>query len=84
MSAEGLEPSTNGLKGHCSTIELRARNLKRKNSIMAFERRQSIRDFLSSQISLEFVKLIFLVRVDDFLENCYTLAHQVREYVLRA
>ena len=23
MSAEGLEPSTNGLKGHCSTIELR-------------------------------------------------------------
>ena len=25
MSAEGLEPSTNGLKGHCSTIELRAR-----------------------------------------------------------
>ena len=24
MSAEGLEPSTNGLKGHCSTIELRA------------------------------------------------------------
>ena len=26
MSAEGLEPSTNGLKGHCSTIELRARS----------------------------------------------------------
>ncbi len=25
MSAEGLEPSTNGLKGHCSAIELRAR-----------------------------------------------------------
>lgn len=25
VSAEGLEPSANGLKGHCSTIELRAR-----------------------------------------------------------
>ena len=25
MSAAGLEPATNGLKGHCSTIELRAR-----------------------------------------------------------
>jgi hypothetical protein len=24
MSAKGLEPLTNGLKGHCSTIELRA------------------------------------------------------------
>ena len=28
MSAEGLEPSTNGLKGRCSTIELRARFYK--------------------------------------------------------
>jgi hypothetical protein len=26
VSAKGLEPLTNGLKGHCSTIELRARN----------------------------------------------------------
>jgi hypothetical protein len=25
VSAKGLEPLTNGLKGHCSTIELRAR-----------------------------------------------------------
>ena len=25
MSAKGLEPLTNGLKGHCSAIELRAR-----------------------------------------------------------
>ena len=25
MSAEGLEPSTNSLKGYCSAIELRAR-----------------------------------------------------------
>lgn len=24
VSAKGLEPLTNGLKGHCSTIELRA------------------------------------------------------------
>ena len=24
MSVEGLEPATNGLKGHCSTIELHA------------------------------------------------------------
>jgi hypothetical protein len=29
MSAEGLEPATNGLKGHCSTIELRALHKKR-------------------------------------------------------
>ena len=28
MSAEGIEPSTNGLKGRCSTIELRARFYK--------------------------------------------------------
>jgi hypothetical protein len=26
MSAKGLEPLTNGLKGHCSTIELRAQS----------------------------------------------------------
>jgi hypothetical protein len=25
VSAEGFEPSTNGLKGHCSAVELRAR-----------------------------------------------------------
>jgi hypothetical protein len=24
VSVEGLEPATNGLKGHCSTIELHA------------------------------------------------------------
>ncbi len=28
MSAEGIEPSTNGLKGRCSAIELRARLAK--------------------------------------------------------
>ncbi len=28
MSAEGIEPSTNGLKGRCSAIELRARELE--------------------------------------------------------
>ncbi len=28
MSAEGIEPSTNGLKGRCSAIELRARVLE--------------------------------------------------------
>jgi hypothetical protein len=26
VSAKGLEPLTNGLKGHCSTVELRARS----------------------------------------------------------
>ncbi len=26
MSAKGIEPLTNGLKGHCSAIELRARS----------------------------------------------------------
>ena len=30
MSAEGIEPSTNGLKGRCSAIELRARDVKRR------------------------------------------------------
>jgi hypothetical protein len=29
VSAEGLEPSTNGLKGHCSAIELRAQALSK-------------------------------------------------------
>jgi hypothetical protein len=28
VSAEGIEPSTNGLKGRCSAIELRARLAK--------------------------------------------------------
>jgi hypothetical protein len=28
MSVEGIEPSTNGLKGHCSAIELHARLAK--------------------------------------------------------
>jgi hypothetical protein len=28
MSVEGIEPSTNGLKGHCSAIELHARTAK--------------------------------------------------------
>ena len=27
VSAKGLEPLTNGLKGHCSTIELRAQTV---------------------------------------------------------
>ena len=38
VSAEGLEPSTNGLKGRCSTIELRAQ--ERMNSITALNQRQ--------------------------------------------
>lgn len=29
VSAEGLEPSTNGLKGRCSAIELRAQLAKK-------------------------------------------------------
>lgn len=28
VSAEGIEPSTNGLKGHCSAIELRAQRVR--------------------------------------------------------
>ena len=38
VSAEGLEPSTNGLKGRCSTIELRAQ--ERLNSITTPGQRQ--------------------------------------------
>ena len=37
VSAAGLEPATNGLKGHCSAIELRARALcilSRKGSLV--------------------------------------------------
>ena len=30
VSAERLELSTNGLKGHCSTIELRAHHIRRR------------------------------------------------------
>ena len=29
VSVEGLEPATNGLKGHCSAIELHARSITR-------------------------------------------------------
>ena len=38
VSAKGLEPLTNGLKGRCSTIELRAQ--ERLNSITAPKQRQ--------------------------------------------
>ena len=38
VSAKGLEPLTNGLKGHCSTIELRARS--KRHFIMALSGRQ--------------------------------------------
>ena len=33
MSASGLEPETDGLKGQCSTIELRARSTKLTNTL---------------------------------------------------
>ena len=43
VSAEGLEPSTNGLKGHCSAIELRAHCVE--HSIMlANDRQQRVLD----------------------------------------
>ena len=40
VSAAGLEPATNGLKGHCSTIELRALINLRLHSIMCINYRQ--------------------------------------------
>ncbi len=36
VSAEGFEPSTNGLKGHCSAIELRARGILQQESGLHF------------------------------------------------
>jgi hypothetical protein len=49
MSAEGIEPSTNGLKGHCSAIELRAR--AKKHSIMPKYNRQ--------QNGLKFLEVLY-------------------------
>jgi hypothetical protein len=49
MSAEGIEPSTNGLKGHCSAIELRAR--AKKHSIMPQYNRQ--------QNGLKFLEVLY-------------------------
>ena len=40
MSAEGIEPSTNGLKGRCSAIELRARKGSERHSNTAESHRQ--------------------------------------------
>ena len=40
MSAERFELSTNGLKGHCSAIELRARSQSGLHSIMPANERQ--------------------------------------------
>ena len=40
MSAEGIEPSTNGLKGRCSAIELRAPHKGGLHSIMGKFQRQ--------------------------------------------
>ncbi len=42
MSAERLELSTNGLKGHCSTIELRARKECYFNTPLAGRQRVDI------------------------------------------
>ena len=44
MSALGLEPRTNGLKGHCSSIELRARckvSLNRDRAVCILSRAKS-------------------------------------------
>ncbi len=76
MSAERLELSTNGLKGHCSTIELRALLLSTVSAECG--------RILSCPLSIVNIKLGFvkkglipiqaqMVRVDDFLEVCYTL-----------
>ena len=44
MSAEGIEPSTNGLKGRCSAIELRARETSEGHfSMRGSERQRKIR-----------------------------------------
>ncbi len=40
MSAEGIEPSTNGLKGRCSAIELRARETSEGHSNTGESERQ--------------------------------------------
>lgn len=40
MSAEGIEPSTNGLKGRCSAIELRARETSEWHSNTGESERQ--------------------------------------------
>ena len=45
MSAKGLEPLTNGLKGHCSTIELRARE---RYFITTYSGRQQVGNLLKS------------------------------------
>ncbi len=42
MSAEGIEPSTNGLKGRCSAIELRARVSSEGHSNTVESERQQI------------------------------------------
>ena len=65
MSAKGLEPLTNGLKGHCSTIELRAQIA---SGILS-------RPCRSVNLS-EGEENLDLERVDVFLEGCYTLRRQ--------
>jgi hypothetical protein len=40
MSALGFEPRTNGLKGHCSAVELRARESGEGHCIMRRNGRQ--------------------------------------------
>ncbi len=53
MSAERLERSTNGLKGHCSTIELRAQVSVRLHSItLTFLRQRKIALMISVLITM--------------------------------
>lgn len=62
MSAEGIEPSTNGLKGRCSAIELRARGISEGHSNMGGSERQRKQTFFTAKHakSAKGLKIFFL------------------------
>jgi hypothetical protein len=66
VSAEGLEPSTNGLKGHCSTIELRAHS--GGDFITRIRERQRAKTIYAREKSLAFHHRFWLL-INDWLAN---------------
>ena len=72
MSAEGIEPSTNGLKGRCSAIELRAPLEGGLHSIMAGNGRQRNvinEDMVSSMHAEATMSSVKYVTEQDFQEE---------------
>ena len=75
MSAEGIEPSTNGLKGRCSAIELRARETSEWHSNTGeSERQRKILFYREARKDLK----VFLAPLAGFAVKKKEKSHAIR------